>query len=77
MLCLCMRTGGVLVRSHVVGVQILHPISTRRPESSACCVCCVAGSDSDEEYDGGIGIWSIAWSPQGGQLIAGKQGATE
>lgn len=35
------------------------------------------GSDSDEEYDGGIGIWSIAWSPQGGQLIAGKQGATE
>ncbi len=34
----------------------------------------VTGSDSDEEFDGGIGIWSIAWSPQGGQLIAGGQG---
>jgi WD40 repeat protein len=34
-----------------------------------------AGSDSDgDDWDGGIGIWSIAWSPQGGQLIAGTNG---
>lgn len=34
-----------------------------------------SGSDSDgDDWDGGIGIWSIAWSPQGGQLIAGTNG---
>lgn len=34
-----------------------------------------AAFEGDEEYDSwrgrDFGIWSIAWSPQGGQLIAG------
>lgn len=36
-----------------------------------------AFADSDDEYEWrgrDFGIWSIAWSPQGGQLIAGEQG---
>jgi hypothetical protein len=37
-----------------------------------------AAFDGDEEYDSwrgrDFGIWSIAWSPQGGQLIAGQPG---
>lgn len=37
-----------------------------------CAVCCAGdGSADDGDWGGGIGIWSIAWSPQGGQLIAG------
>jgi hypothetical protein len=37
-----------------------------------------AAFEGDEEYDSwrgrDFGIWSIAWSPQGGQLIAGAAG---
>jgi hypothetical protein len=76
-LCICQaQTAAVMARREVQPAAAWLVLTAGTGCFVVCCLFVIAtGSDSDgDDWDGGIGIWSIAWSPQGGQLIAGTNG---